>query len=96
MEEAIIAPATAKDLKVPTESCLIDRLPDPCSVVIVGASGDLTARKVVPALFNLFINGGLPDPTLIVGCARTDLDDLSFRESMKNAVGRQGNLDESQ
>ncbi len=95
MEDTIIASTTTSDLKVPTESCLIDRIPDPCSVVIVGASGDLTARKVVPALYNLFLSGGLPDPILIVGCARTDMDDPGFGERMKKAIKLQGNLDES-
>jgi glucose-6-phosphate 1-dehydrogenase len=95
MEDTIIASTTTSDLKVPTESCLIDRLPDPCSVVIVGASGDLTARSVVPALFNLFRNGGLPDPTLIVGCARTNFDDSSFRDRMKKALKDKGDFDES-
>jgi len=96
VEDTIIASTTTSDLKVPTESCLIDRIPDPCSVVIVGASGDLTARSVVPALFNLFRNGGLPDPTLIVGCARTNLDDSGFRDRMKKALKDKGDLDESE
>ncbi|MBL7102411.1 MAG: hypothetical protein ISS60_06600, partial [Desulfobacteraceae bacterium] len=44
---------------------------EPCTLVIIGASGDLTARKLVPALLNLYLNDGLPDPFLIVGCGRT-------------------------
>jgi len=95
MEETIIAPVTTKDLKVPFESCLMEGRPDPCSVVIVGASGDLTGRKIVPALYTLFINGGLPDPMLIVGCARTEIDDSEFRKRMKEAVLRHANLEPS-
>ena len=39
-----------------TEPCMARAKADPCMIVIVGASGDLTARKVVPSLFRLFIN----------------------------------------
>ena len=64
---ATIAGTTALDLEIPHGSCLIEGIPDPCMIVIVGASGDLTARKIVPALFNLYLNDGLPDPFLVVG-----------------------------
>lgn len=52
----------------------------PCLLVIFGATGDLTARKLVPALFNLFLSGILPKPFAIVGCGRTVLTGESFRE----------------
>jgi len=83
---ATIAGTTAPDLEIPHESCLIEGIPDPCMIVIVGASGDLTARKIVPALFNLYLNDGLPDPFLVVGCARTNLSDQKFRDKMKTAL----------
>ena len=51
---ATIAGTTAPNLELPYESCLIEGIPDPCMIVIVGASGDLTTRKIVPALFNLY------------------------------------------
>jgi glucose-6-phosphate 1-dehydrogenase len=51
----------------------------PCLIVIFGATGDLTARKLVPALFNLFLNETLPRPFAIVGCGRTTLDSAAFR-----------------
>ena len=63
-------------------------------IVIVGASGDLTARKIVPAFFNLFLNDGLPDPFLVVGCARTKLSNQEYRDRMKNALKTAGMLDE--
>ncbi len=67
------------------EPCMsLDRA-DPCMIIIVGASGDLTARKVVPSLFRLFINKELPDPCVILGCARTGLSDDEFRNRMKAA-----------
>ncbi len=58
----------------------------PCTIVIFGASGDLTARKLIPALFHLFCNDGLPQQVAIVGCARTVLDDHGFRKKMQESV----------
>ncbi len=51
---------------------------DPCIIVIFGATGDLTARKLIPALFDLFTDGNLPAPCSIVGCGRTSLSDEEF------------------
>jgi len=93
--KATIDGTTAPDLELPYESCLIEGIPDPCMIVIVGASGDLTARKIVPALFNLYLNDGLPVPFLVVGCARTKLSDQEFRDKVKNALLTAGTLDES-
>jgi glucose-6-phosphate 1-dehydrogenase len=59
---------------------------DPCIIVIIGASGDLTARKLLPALFNLYLNRGLPDRFAIVGCARTGLTHDAFKDKMRNAL----------
>ena len=62
------------------------RTPEPCIIVIFGASGDLTRRKLMPALYNLFRNGGLPERFSIVGVARTPLDDASFREKISRGL----------
>ena len=67
------------------EPCKAMGRADPCMIIIVGASGDLTARKVVPSLFRLFMNKELPDPCVILGCARTDLSDDDFRNRMEKA-----------
>jgi glucose-6-phosphate 1-dehydrogenase len=56
------------------------------SVVLFGASGDLTARKLVPGLFSLYRKNRLPDGTSVVGFARREHTDESFRELMKAAV----------
>ena len=86
--EAAAAKTTAPDLKVPNEKCLTaDRL-EPCTIVIVGASGDLTARKLLPALFDLFLKGVLPDAFAIVGCSKTRLSDEQFRNKMRDAVSK--------
>jgi glucose-6-phosphate 1-dehydrogenase len=78
------------------ESCLLNGTAPPCMLVIVGASGDLTARKIVPALFNLHISGGLPKPFFVLGCARTDLTTDSFRDRMKEALKRANLFDSKQ
>jgi glucose-6-phosphate 1-dehydrogenase len=54
----------------------------PCTIVIFGASGDLTSRKLIPALFSLFTQGKLPTPISVVGCSRTALGDTQFREKL--------------
>jgi glucose-6-phosphate 1-dehydrogenase len=69
----------------PEEYLGVERI-DPCTIVIMGATGDLTARKLVPALFNLYLNDGLPNPFHIVGCGRTKLSDEQFIDRMKNAL----------
>ncbi len=55
----------------------------PVTVVIFGASGDLTARKLVPALYNLYRKGRLPAGTRIVGFARRPLDHDAFRAALR-------------
>ncbi len=51
---------------------------EPCSIVIFGASGDLTRRKLIPALFSLFSQDKLPRPFTIIGCSRTEMGNLQF------------------
>lgn len=66
--------------------CARGGAPAPCSLVIFGASGDLTARKLFPALFRL-LRGGLLDPrSTVVGVARSGMDDDMFRRRMKQAL----------
>ncbi|HEX3178834.1 MAG TPA: glucose-6-phosphate dehydrogenase [Methylomirabilota bacterium] len=59
---------------------------DPFSLLIFGASGDLTRRKLVPALWSLYAARTLPEPFSIIGTARTDLTDQAFRNQMREAV----------
>ncbi len=54
-------------------------MPTPLTVVIFGASGDLTARKLIPGLYNLQAKGRLPPQTQIVGVSRSPLSDEQFR-----------------
>ena len=77
------------------ESCPIRDIPDPCTIVILGASGDLTARKVIPALYNLYLNNCLPAPFQIVGCARSKMEDSEFRNKMKTFLKAEAGPDDS-
>jgi glucose-6-phosphate 1-dehydrogenase len=65
----------------------LSRTPAPAVVVIFGASGDLTHRKLVPALYNLALQQLLPPEMAIVGLARSEWDDDAFRQRMLDAVG---------
>jgi glucose-6-phosphate 1-dehydrogenase len=68
------------------EGLRVRRRPDPCILVIFGASGDLTAKKLMPALYSLSYRRLLPDNFAIIGAARTEESDDDFRERMKGAV----------
>ncbi|MCS1411041.1 MAG: Glucose-6-phosphate 1-dehydrogenase [Verrucomicrobia subdivision 3 bacterium] len=58
----------------------------PCTIVIFGASGDLTSRKLVPALYHLFLGKQLPEPCRIVGVARREKTDESWRAELRAAL----------
>src|SRR6266850_7729681 len=61
-------------------------VPQPCSVVIFGATGDLTHRKLLPALYNLAADGELPPAVTIVGFARRKKSDEEFRRDLEEAT----------
>jgi len=69
------------------------RTPDPCVLVIFGASGDLTRRKIFPALYALANRRLLPEKFAIVGTARSDLSDEEYRDRMEHAVREFGRDD---
>jgi glucose-6-phosphate 1-dehydrogenase len=60
--------------------------PPPCVVVVFGASGDLTRRKLMPALYNLAASGHLPSHFAAVGCARRPWSTDEFRGQMREGV----------
>jgi glucose-6-phosphate 1-dehydrogenase len=68
------------------EGMRIRRTPSPCSMVIFGASGDLTQRKLIPALYYLHRERLLPQGFSVVGCGRTPYDNEKFRGAMADAV----------
>lgn len=66
--------------------------PDPCVVVLFGATGDLTSRKLVPALYNLAREGMLPAGFSILGFARRPKTDEEFSAEMLEAVNQHSRL----
>src|SRR5881396_2660081 len=59
---------------------------DPCSIVIFGASGDLTARKLIPALYHLHKEKVMPADYRIIGFARREKTDHSWRDELRQAL----------
>jgi glucose-6-phosphate 1-dehydrogenase len=59
---------------------------DPTVIVIFGASGDLTQRKVVPALYDLFLDKSLPETFHVIGFARTSFSDTSFHNHLRKGI----------
>ena len=78
-------PATAFDL-----GARLSRTPAPAAIVIFGASGDLTHRKLMPALYSLALQQLLPPEMTVVGVSRAAWDDDQFREEMRQAVVSHG------
>src|SRR4051794_39234645 len=67
-----------------------DRRSPPCVLVIFGASGDLTARKLLPALARLAGYGALPPQVALIGVARTPMTDDEFAERCRRSVAGEG------
>src|SRR4026209_485486 len=61
-------------------------VPQPCCIVIFGATRDLTPRKLIPALYNLAADGELPPAVAIIGFARWPKSDDDFRKEMEEAT----------
>ncbi len=64
----------------------LPRVPEPGIIVIFGASGDLTARKLVPALYDLAAQRRLPMEFAVVGISRTDMSHEDYRERLRGAL----------
>ncbi len=65
----------------------MEAAPDPCGLVIFGATGDLARRKLVPALFQLRLRDLLPKPFFLLGFARSLDGDDAFRDNLRHALG---------
>jgi glucose-6-phosphate 1-dehydrogenase len=74
----------------PLAEATVERVAPPAVLVVFGASGDLTSRKLMPAVENLALRRLLPPGFSVVGVARTDFDDEQFFESMRQAVEKAG------
>jgi glucose-6-phosphate 1-dehydrogenase len=65
---------------------------EPFTLIIFGASGDLTRRKLIPALFALYASRTLPEPFAIVAVARTEMADEEFRRRMREGIAEFGRV----
>src|SRR5579872_4169859 len=70
----------------PCDETQTHRRPDPCALVLFGATGDLTRRKLLPALYSLAVQELLPEQFAIVAFARRSKDDDQFREDIRQAI----------
>jgi glucose-6-phosphate 1-dehydrogenase len=59
---------------------------EPCTMIICGATGDLTDRKLAPALYNTLLGGFLPPEFTVVGFARRELSDQDFRDHLLESI----------
>jgi glucose-6-phosphate 1-dehydrogenase len=67
----------------------LPRVPEPAVMVIFGASGDLTARKLVPALYDLAAQRRLPLEFAVVGISRTPMSHEEFRDKLRKGLEEQ-------
>ena len=67
----------------------LPKVPEPCAMVIFGASGDLTARKLIPALYDLAAQRRLPMEFAVVGVSRTEMSHEEFRKRLRASLERQ-------
>jgi glucose-6-phosphate 1-dehydrogenase len=70
------------------EGLRLERMAEPCTMVICGATGDLTERKLGPALYNCLLGGSLPPEFTVVGFARRDLSDEAFRDHLLDGINK--------
>ena len=83
----VYRPAPEKTVENPLRAGLaIEKVPEPCLIVVFGATGDLTSRKILPAIYNLRRAGLLPAETSVVGFSRRPLSDQDFRAGMRGSV----------
>lgn len=67
-------------------SFCIEEVPKPAGFTIFGASGDLTSRKLIPSVFNLYQKDLLHKNFYVLGCARSPMNDTSFRSKMSDCI----------
>src|SRR5439155_16274710 len=60
--------------------------PEPVTLVIFGGNGDLAHRKLLPALYNLHVDGLLPPRIAIAGVGRKDTPDAAYRQFAKDGI----------
>ncbi|MDX1707946.1 MAG: glucose-6-phosphate dehydrogenase [Desulfobacterales bacterium] len=93
--DSAMAKVTAPDLGLTPQECVMPEPSEPCTIIIMGATGDLTSRKLMPQLFNLYLNAGLPEPFLIVGTSHIDIAEAQFKDNTQAALKKAGVYDNS-
>jgi glucose-6-phosphate 1-dehydrogenase len=76
----------------------LEPTPGPCTLVIFGASGDLTRRKLLPAVYHLSLEHRLPPRFSVLGVAKSPLTDETFRQQFRDSLsefGRSGDVDDA-
>ena len=91
MTDTLVSEAPALDNPL-SEGLRQGRMPLPCVIVIFGATGDLTKRKLMPALYALAADGSLPPGFSIVGAGRTEQTTEEFCSAMREAVQKFGRV----
>lgn len=69
---------------------------DPTIIVIFGGGGDLTSRKLIPALHSLLLDGHLPEQYAIIGIGRRKIDDETFRKSLREGLERYSSREQAE
>lgn len=70
------------------EGLNLERMAEPCTMVICGATGDLAQRKLAPALYNTLLGGFLPPEFTVVGFARREMSDEEFRAHLLDGIDK--------
>jgi glucose-6-phosphate 1-dehydrogenase len=86
-------PAPATDSNPLRQALPRARVPEPCVVVLFGATGDLAHRKLMPALYHLARGGNLPSECAVVGFARRDWTDDQLRAEYEKTLAKAGSSD---
>src|ERR1044071_9609432 len=84
------AGTTVSRLITKEELCLLEKVPPPCGIILFGASGDLTHRKLLPSLFTLSLENLLPKQFFILGVARTPMTDAQFQAKALESIFQMG------
>ncbi|MFN0118835.1 MAG: glucose-6-phosphate dehydrogenase [Elusimicrobiota bacterium] len=85
-ETALQSAILASKIYTKQELCLLEQIPEPCGIIIFGASGDLAHRKLLPSLFRLSLAGLMPKQFYVLGVARTGMTNESFRQKIKESL----------
>src|SRR5690349_16954805 len=75
---------------------MVDRIQEPFAFVIFGASGDLSRRKLIPALYHLGSLGYMPEKYAVIGTSRSPMSDEAFRGFVKEALEEHAKEDKAE